>query len=535
MRTISNTMAEKLNLFENFNLRYDGGESLLWNVNAPGLHVLLVAGHYIKFTGEKGKSALLYHSSRGDFFNKTYDILNRAGLTKDYIPEVWGYIRELNKFASVSKDPETKANTNLQLFRFIQEFMGELMYNDYSDRVGSEIEENPDVFKKLIVAADSFVVRLPDGNVRLLAGYPWFDQSWSRDTFISIGGLLLLTGRHEYAKSVFNFFAANQNKDGLLPNWIYFSGTKDYNSADGSLWFIEALNKYRMHERSAAGDTFIKKMALVVNRIIACYTKTYGDIHMDRDNLIVVPAQWTWMDAAPGGKPVTPRNGKPVEIQALFYNALSIASEFNYIAGDKKLAGEYAQLKKEVAKSINNRYFEYGRLYPFDVIDGDSHSDAIRPNALFLLSLSMVDDLLSLDKKEAILDTVEKELLTPYGIRTLTPNDPRYIGTYDTFAPMEVKDLAYHQGAAWPYLLSHYVSACMRVRKNTDEELAKIKERTNRLFYMIKDKDTVGELYNGSEPQLPGGTVSQAWSVSAMLEILCLLNDSTLKKKKQKK
>ncbi len=534
MKAISNAMTEKLNLLENFTLYSDGGKNILWNINAPGLHVLLVAGHYIKFTGEKGKSALLYHSARGDFFNKTYDILNRAGLTKDYIPEAWGYIRELNKFASISKDPETKANTNLQLFRFIQEFMEEVLYNDFIIRTGSEIEENKDIFKKLVVAADSFVVRMPDGNVRLMAGYPWFDQSWCRDAFISISGLILLTCRFDYAKSVFNYFASQQNKEGLLPNRIYFSGAKDYGSADGSLWFIEALNKYRLQASSASGDAFIKKMTPVVNRIISCYTKSSGDLYMDSDKLIVVPAQWTWMDAAPGGVPVTPRNGKPVEIQALFYNALAIASEFNYLSGDKKLANEYTKLKKEVAKSINARFFEYGRLYPFDVLDGDPHSEAIRPNAVFLVSLSMVEDLLTQDKQEAIVDTIEKELLTPYGPRTLTPNDPKYIGTYDTFAPLHVKDQAYHQGTVWPFLMSHYMFANLRVRKDLDNEMAKIKGRTSRLMYLIKDKDTIVELFSGSQ-HLPGGTVSQAWSVSAMLEIIVAINDYALKKKKQKK
>ena len=534
MKAISNTMMEKLNLFENFTLMYNGGRNVLWNLNAPGLHVLLVAGHYIKLTGEKGKSSLLYHSERGDFFNKTYDILNRSGLTKDYIPEVWGYIRELNRFANISKDPETKANTNLQLFRFIQEFMEETLYGDFINRTGIEIEENKNIFKKLVVAADSFVVRMPDGNVRLLAGYPWFDQSWCRDAFISIMGLLLITGRFDYAKSVFNYFASQQNKEGLLPNRIFFSGSMDYASADGSLWFIEALNKYRLLVSSPSGDVFIKKMTPVVNKIISCYTKTSGEIFMDRDNLICVPARWTWMDAAPNGIPVTPRNGKPVEIQALFYNALGIAAEFNYISGDKKLAGEYSKLRKDVARAINARFFEFGRIYPFDVLDGDRHSDAIRPNALFLMSLSMAEDLLPQDKREAIIDTVEKELLTPYGPRTLTPNDPKYIGTYDTFAPMEQKDQAYHQGTVWPYLMSHYVFADLMARKNLEDEVSKIKERMNRLTYFIKDRDTMVELFSGSEPYLPGGTVSQAWSVGAMIEIIYSLNDFTLKKRKQK-
>lgn len=535
MKAISNVMAEKLNLLENFTLAYNDGKDILWDIKAPGLHVLLVCYHYIKYTGETGKAALLYHSERGDFFSKTYDILTRAGLTRDYIPEAWGYIRELNKFASISKDPETKANTNIQLFRFIQEFMGEILINDFISRTGTELEESGDVFRKLIVAADSFVVRIPDGNIRVMAGYPWFDQSWCRDTFVSLSGLLLATGRYEYAKSVFNFFASQQNKEGMLPNTVYSNGAKNFNSADGSLWFIEALNKYRLAVKSASGDAFIKKMTSVVNKIIACYIQPYGDIYMDKDSLIVVPAQWTWMDAAPNGRPVTPRNGKPVEVQALFYNALAIASEFNYLSGDKKLAAEFATLKKKVAIAINNRYFDYGRMYPFDVIDGDSHADAIRPNALFLVSLSMVDDLLPQYKKEAIMDTVEKELLTPYGPRTLTPNDPRYIGTYDTFAPLEVKDQAYHQGTIWPYLISHYAFAALRISKNPEGTIIRIKDRMSSLLYSVKDKDTIGELFSGSEPHRPGGTVSQAWSVAGMLETLDTLNGFAIKNRRQKK
>jgi glycogen debranching enzyme len=535
MKAISSVMAEKLNLLENFTLVSNDGKDILWDVRAPGLHVLLVCYHYIKYTGEAGKSALLYHSVRGDFFNKTYDILNRAGLTKDYIPEAWGYIRELNKFATISKDPETKASTNIQLFRFIQEFMGDILINDFITRTGTELGENGDVFKKLIVAADSFVARVPNGNVRLLAGYPWFDQSWCRDTFVSMGGLLLLTGRYEYAKSVFNFFASLQNKNGLLPNRVFFNGVMDYNSADGSLWFIEALNKYKLSAKSASGDAFIKKMTSVVNKIISCYTSPSGDIYLDKDNLVVTPAQWTWMDAAAGGKPVTPRNGKPVEIQALFYNALSIASEFNCLCGDKKLAAEYDSLRKKVAVSINNRFFDYGRVYPFDCLDGDSHCNAIRPNALFLISLSMVDDLLPLYKKEAIIDIVEKELMTPYGPRTLTPNDPAYIGAYDTFAPMEIKDLAYHQGTVWPYLMAHYAAAALKISKNPESTIQKIKDKLSSLVYSIKDKDTIGELYSGSEPQHPGGAVSQAWSVSAMMETLDTLNNFAIKSKRQKK
>lgn len=525
MKTVSAAMIEKLNRLEHFTLRTDRG--VLWEVSAPGLHILLVSYMYMKFTGERGKAALLHHSASGDFFNKTYDILTKAGLTRDFVPDVWGYIRELNKYASTSKDPETKASTNLQLFRFIQELLEKLLFQEYCARTGREIKEQDEIFRKLIVAADSFVVRGPDGSVQLYAGYPWFDQSWGRDTFISMNGLLLVTERFECAKSVFNFYARMQDKDGLLPNRVFANGLREYNTADASLWFIEALNLYRMSDKSREGESFVKKMIPTVNRIIDYYTKPSGEIYLDKDNLVVVPAQWTWMDASIGGKPVTPRNGKPVEIQALFHNALAAASTFNYLLGNKRLAARYTEMKETVAKAINERYFANGKPYPFDVLDGDPHGGATRPNALFLVSLSMNGDLLSKEKKEAIAATIDGELMTPYGLRSLSPNDAQYSGRYDTFAPLEVKDRSYHQGAVWPFLLSQCLRAKKRAAANPGEQSEMkdlVRSRISSLLYVIKDKDTVPELFSGSEPYAPGGAVSQAWSVAAMMDILDYLN-----------
>ncbi|MHB9155256.1 MAG: amylo-alpha-1,6-glucosidase [Endomicrobiales bacterium] len=524
MKTISNAMIEKLNRLENFTLRSQGG--ILWDVNAPGLHILLGSYMYIKFTGERGKAALVHHSASGDFFNKTYDILTKAGLTRDVAPEVWGYIRELNKYASTNKDPETKASANLQLFRFLQELLENILSQEFMARTGRELLEPQEIFRKLVVAADSFVVHNPDGSIQLFGGYPWFDHSWGRDTFISLNGLLLITERFEYAKSVFNFYARMQDKEGLLPNRVLPNGKREYNSADASLWFVEALKKYHLAAKSKEGDTFVKKMIPTVNKIIDCYTKPSGEIYLDADKLVAVPAQWTWMDAAPGGRPVTPRNGKPVEIQALFYNALAVASEFNYLLGNRRLAARYDELGKSVAEAVNKRFFKGGRPYPWDVLDGDPHGGAVRPNAVFLLSLSKGENLLPQDKKEAVLQVIESELLTPYGLRTLSPNDAAYAGRYETFAPMEVKDRYYHQGTVWPFLMSHYVTAKARVwkDKNADELKNCIREKISSLIYTVKDKDTVPELFGGSEPYAPGGAVSQAWSVAAMIEIIDFLN-----------
>ncbi|MDI6641795.1 MAG: amylo-alpha-1,6-glucosidase, partial [Elusimicrobiota bacterium] len=346
-------------------------------------------------------------------------------------------------------------------------------------------------------------------------------------------GLLLTTRRFEEAKSVFRYYAKYQKEDGLIPNRIFPDGKALYNTADGSLWFVEAVYRYY---QATEDINFVKEMLPVVNKIIGCYTAKSGDIYMDKDNLVVVPAQWTWMDAAPNGKdPVTPRNGKPIEIQSLFYNALGIASEFNRLAKNEVVAGfslpQLSELKKKVKIAINEKFFNVAaglpyRNYPFDVLDGDQHKDAVRPNAVFLLSLSKVNDLLPEDKKRTIIDTVEKELLTPFGLRTLSPNDPKYIGKYDTFAPQEVKDQAYHQGTVWPYLISHYIFAKIELMKNRpyEEVVSEIKNSINNLIYIIREKGTIPEVFSGNIPYIAGGTVSQAWSVAAMLDIFDLLN-----------
>lgn len=528
MKQLSSTIIEKLSKLENFSLVYDNGKTLLWNISAPGLHVLPVAYHYMKFAGERGRWSLFYHSYTSDFFKKVYDILNRAGLKEDFSPEIWGYIRKLNKYASSNSNPEIKANTNIQLFTFIQDFLENLLYNEFVSRTNITIKENRDIFKELLVAADSFVVRNSDGTIQIMAGYPWFDMNWCRDTFISFPGILLVTQRYEYAKSVFSFYAKQQNKEGLLPSRILQNGQKEYLCADGSLWFIEALNRYQLSVQNKDADTFIKKMIPTVNKIIDYYINSSGVVYMDKDNLIMVPQRWTWMDASVWGNPVTPRYGKPVEIQALFYNALGIASKFNLGSGNKKLSQIYDKVREDVGKSINERFYSKGMLYPYDVIDGDPHGTAIRPNAVFLLSLSCIKDLLSQPKKEAIVWVIEKELLTPCGLRSLSLYDEKYIGRYNTFDPLEVKDLAYHHGTVWPYFMSHYIRAKkeVMVEKQNLEFVNDVKDKIKNLFNYIRDNETVPEVFSGSEPYAPGGAVSQCWSVGAMLEIIDLLNSS---------
>jgi glycogen debranching enzyme len=525
MKTINNTVLERLNKLEKFVLKYDDGKSVLWEINAPGLHVLTVAYHFMRFAGERGKWALLYHSYNGDFFAKAYDILNIVGLKEESSPEVWGYIRKLEKYSNNSSNPELKATANVQLFTYIQGFLESILYAEFIARNKKAVKENQDIFKELLVAADSFVVRTHERGIEIFAGYPWFDQTWGRDTFISLPGLLLVTKRFEYAKSVFNNFCEYQNKEGLLPNTVTWTGKKEYNSADASLWFVEALNKYHLKAKSKDADSFVKKMIPTVNSIIEAFTKSWGDIYLDTDNLVVIPAQWSWMDAVANGAPVTPRKGKPVEIQALFYNALKIAAKFNLLSGNKRLANDFEALAVRTAKSINEKFFPSENFYPYDVLSDSLKDASIRPNAVFLVGLSATGDLLSQERKLKIIDTIEKELLTPYGLRSLSMRDPNFIGSYHTFAPQEMKDQAYHQGTIWPYLLLFYFLA---KRSVTPPEKAaaldsEIKEKLSDLFRVIRNNETVPELFSGDRPYTPGGAASQAWSVSAALETYSML------------
>ncbi len=519
---ITEEIKGKLKKLQHFKLLYNEGKTELpfGDIVAPGLHCILVCYQWIKFVGEKGKFSLYHHIYYNDFFKKVYTILEEAGLTEDKIPEVYSYIKYLNRQASATTDVEQKANINIQLFGFIQGLLENTLLNEYVKNANKEIKENRDVFSKLLVAADSFVAKDEKGNTQILAGYPWFIQSWGRDTFISLTGILLTTKRFDEAKEVFRYYLKYQRDDGTIPNIIYPDGRASYNTADAPLWFIEAL--YRYYKMTKDVD-FVKEVLPSVNKIIEFYRKPQSEIYLDSDNLVLVPPQHTWMDTK-----YTPRSGKPVEIQALFYNALSILSELNReIVKNYIVAQEYNELKNKVKSAIIEKFFEGNRDYPYDVIDGNEEErSAIRPNAILLLSLSKVDDLLNEQQKQKITDVVEKELLTPYGLKTLSSKDKNYIGRYDTFAPIETKDKAYHQGIIWPWLIREYVFAKLKLisYKPYNEFIEEIKEKINNLIYYVRENNTIPEIFEAEPPNTRQGCVSQAWSVAAMLDVFDLIN-----------
>ncbi len=416
-----------------------------------------------------------------------------------------------------------------------------------------------------VTAADAFVKR--DGkSVQIwAASMDWFLEEWGRDTFISLPGLLLSTSRFDDAKAVLRRFAAFE-KGGLIPNKIGDGKHPEYNTADAPMWYVQAVKSYA----EATGDwAFVAKLAPTLRRIMNGYEKgasyeRYGrdnKIFMDSDGLVVTPAQATWMDADPEGrdKPVTPRNGKTVEINALWYANLRFIAGVERRLGDAAAGASRDALAEKVKASFNEKFWfttednrrawggTGGALR--DVVSGDPHGDAIRPNMLFAVSRG--GDLLTPERRRAVVLAAARDLLTRKGPRTLSDRDSAYRATYDTSKPPLEKDQAYHQGTVWPWLMGAFAEALAQVRRDMGWDEARTGAETRALITPLVEALAGGpvgslpEVYDGgaNDPALkdfslddaaglapifkragpaqnPGGTRSQAWSVAEILRLL---------------
>ncbi len=393
--------------------------------------------------------------------------------------------------------------------------------------------------------ASSLFVKHPGGRTPEIwaANEDWFFEPWGRDTFISLPGLLITPNRLEEAREIFRSFGSFQ-KNGLIPNRIWDTANKDsaeYNTSDASLWFIQSLKKYV----TSTGDwDFAMEMLPVVRAVIAGYENGTGYFRHNRfnaigmdpsDGLVITPAQSTWMDADPGGmdNPVTPRNGKAVEINALWYSDLNFFTRLLERTGNSdQMMTHYSSLADKVKVSFNAKFWNGNLKVPgvsdkrenalFDVIEGDPHGGAIRPNMIFAISNG--DDLLSPERQKAVLKAVTTDLLTPYGLRTLSPRDSYYKGRYYTDKPQNEKDQAYHQGTVWPWLIGAYVDALCVVMTNEgaskNEMELKVREILEPLVLFLFEHGSLPEVFDGDIPQHPGGTHSQAWSVAEVFRVL---------------
>lgn len=352
----------------------------------------------------------------------------------------------------------------------------------------------------LAKAADSFLVKRGQGK-SLIAGYHWFDD-WGRDAMISLPGLLLCTERFEDARLVLKSFAASMN-DGVLPNDL---GAGSYNTVDASLWFVRAVGSYFVHTRDLV---FIREIWPRLLEIFRRYSRPGDDFGGSPDGLIISGPALTWMDARLDGLPVSPRAGKCCEINALWYSALINMQKMGN-ALDWSLGTGFAELTEKVRQSYQKFWnSETGCL--FDVID---HEDAsIRPNQIIAAGIpNLLPDIM----RKSILDVVTRELLTPYGLRTLSPRDPRYVGRYE--GDPRRRDGAYHQGTVWPWLMGPYIDAFLSVQGRSGSILSQAKELLQPLITMHANGiNTIPEVFDGDCPQRPGGCISQAWSVAEVL------------------
>lgn len=380
----------------------------------------------------------------------------------------------------------------------------------------------------LYLAADQFIVhRCSQGrdHTTILAGYPWFDD-WGRDAFIALPGLLLATKRLDQAKSVLATFA-NAADNGMIPNrFDDYTQTAHFNSIDASLWFINAAFQYL--DASHNRQTFTELLLPTILAITDAYRSGTGfGIHADDDGLITAgdpDTQLTWMDAKYAGIAFTPRYGKAVEVNALWYNALMLLEKFYSEQQTSTSPYDFSSMAEVVGAGFSKAFWNQQLGYLNDCILPDGSPDkTLRPNQIFAVSLTFSP--LPVQKQKCVVEAVQNKLLTPYGLRTLSPDDPRYIGTYT--GPQYQRDRAYHQGTVWPWLLGHFVEAYLKVNDFSRKSKTKAAEFIEPLLTHITDQGCIGqvcEICDGDPQHKPRGCFAQAWSIAGLIRAYLLIN-----------
>jgi predicted glycogen debranching enzyme len=376
----------------------------------------------------------------------------------------------------------------------------------------SPAEDEPGWLWQLVLAADQFVVKRvseenPDGR-SIIAGYPWF-ADWGRDTMIALSGLTVTLGRPEIARQILLSFAKYVD-GGMLPNnFPDDGGVPQYNSVDSALWYFQAIREYFAATKDL---NFLAELFPVLTEIVDAHVQgTRFQIKLDPNDALILAGtpdvQLTWMDAKVGDTVVTPRSGKPVEINALWINALRSMTDFSRML--VRPGQGYAKLAEKAEKNFQ-KFWNSSRNCCFDVIDapGIGHDPALRPNQIFAVSLPISP--LNDQQRRAVVDSVARNLLTSHGLRTLAPSEPGYRGQF-AGGPLE-RDSAYHQGTVWPWLLGPFALAHFRVYG--DRAVAQsFLEPLGRTIYSA-GLGTIGEVCGGDPPFPSGGCTSQAWSVA---------------------
>lgn len=421
---------------------------------------------------------------------------------------------------------------NKEIIRLGEIFNQSLLIDNREIEKDKKTIEREKLLKEFMVATDNFVVYRPNFSLHtIIAGYPWF-LDWGRDTLLSFEGLLLITKRFEIAKEVL-LTMVRDIKYGLVPNgYSGYDNRPLYNSVDASLLLFEQVQKYIEY----TGDTkFIKeKIYPHLETIIENYVKGIdvddNNIYLDVDGLIVSgteDTQNTWMDAKYGGIAVTPRNGKAVEINSLWYNANKIMADLTPKMGNRLKTKKYKELAENCKRSFQDKFYNKRKKCLYDVL-GDSK---VRPNQLCALSLTYPVIEPNSEIGINIINVVEKKLLNNYGLKTLAKGETNYVEIYQGDGYQ--RDTSYHQGITWPWLLGLYYDALKnqvktvktkKGKQELEEKIDKLVEKTTKTFKKAMEEEgcigSISELYDSAKPQLPKGAFAQGWSVAQIFKII---------------
>jgi predicted glycogen debranching enzyme len=382
-------------------------------------------------------------------------------------------------------------------------------------RIVASCPVDDDVARQLTVAADQYIVSRSEHKT-IIAGYPWFTD-WGRDSMVALPGLTLATGRFELARDLLRTFARSVDR-GMLPNRFPDAGEQpEYNTVDATLWFFEAARAYT--EYTGDFDFIQHELYSILADIISWHIRgtRYG-IRVDSTGLLYAGepgVQLTWMDAKIGDWVVTPRHGKPVEIQALWYNALLTMENFARRFGDQAGQKTCSNMATFARWSFNRLFWNHSAGCLYDVVNGGPPDASIRPNQIFAASLH--HSMLTSEALRQVVDVVERELVTPYGLRTLTPGDPRYRATYE--GDVRSRDSAYHQGTVWPWLMGPFITAYIRAHRNNRAARERAAEWIAQFSEHLSEAGIgqVSEIADAEPPHRPRGCFAQAWSVAELL------------------
>lgn len=375
--------------------------------------------------------------------------------------------------------------------------------------------------KYLPIAADHFIVQRDSINSKtILAGYPWF-LDWGRDTMIAFNGLTLATGRFEDAREILKSFVLYE-KDGLIPNMFPSSqGEPLYNTVDASLWFVHATYSYLLYSNREESIRFVEQEIYpYLKKIVKAYKEgTRFSIHMEEDGLIWAGSgldQVTWMDVRVNDIVVTPRHGKPVEINALWYNALKIMECLEQKFENESKEG-YDELAEKVKISFNEAFWNETDGCLYDVVDEKGGDSSIRPNQIWAVSLPFT--MLSEEKERMVVQKIFEDLYTPYGLRSLTPTHQDYHSTYR--GKLFDRDMAYHQGTTWGFPIGAFFTAYCKVNQYSKEALEFVESLVSDQEVDLENQclGTIAEIFDGDSPHFARGCYAQAWSVGELLRV----------------